>query len=255
MKKYQLSADLLPVFKMNPWWTFMGKYFGFPDCCIKAFCSSFDRSSSLFKGTGYVPCSSCNEKIINYTVVKQYTDMINAQRLHHIPFCTHENFELNSHLFKILDNFFVQNKVFPYEEILCRGGQEYLYQKFFNQTFSFVIHLLHKNTKESMTINLPELVSVETLGMILYSLKNTGLTPFNQKHILVETDLHSHYTIDHTKTNVSIEQYNTEISILLALCYQSFQKKDTKEPMLTTINSQNNTKNILQLTKKYSPIN
>lgn len=48
MSHYALSQELTPTFESNPWWTFMEKYFGFPDCCIKSFCESPERIPSPF---------------------------------------------------------------------------------------------------------------------------------------------------------------------------------------------------------------
>lgn len=64
----------------------LGKFLGFPDCCIKAFLKQMNEmrppSHERLKGTGYVACSDCVDK---------YTDMelmskITVNRLCPTPF-------------------------------------------------------------------------------------------------------------------------------------------------------------------------
>lgn len=51
-------------------WTIRGRYFGFPECCIQEFLPRIDMSTEdmlkeeprKLDGTGYMPCSVCNEK-------------------------------------------------------------------------------------------------------------------------------------------------------------------------------------------------
>lgn len=108
MRNYKLSKDMLEVFKKENWWTFVGKYFGFPDCCIKYFCEkkSYDIEKSLFIGTGYVPCPCCNKKIINQEVVQQYTEEINSQRWHTEHFGVSDELEDNPKFFEIMEDFY-----------------------------------------------------------------------------------------------------------------------------------------------------
>lgn len=66
------------------YWTMMGKYFGYPDCCIKDF---IDRSLKVLQakvledipphtkqqmdvsfGTGFVPCDACANKVTRETL-------------------------------------------------------------------------------------------------------------------------------------------------------------------------------------------
>jgi hypothetical protein len=62
---------------VNPdWWFISGHYFGYPRCCIEAFCrldhlhdSAFDKDginkqTLASKGTGFIPCALCAERVI-----------------------------------------------------------------------------------------------------------------------------------------------------------------------------------------------
>lgn len=51
-------------------WRVWGKWYGFPQCCVDAFCN-FDRFKGPYgtsvgprklDGTGYIPCDECNTK-------------------------------------------------------------------------------------------------------------------------------------------------------------------------------------------------
>ena len=43
-------------------WRMWGKWYGYPDCCIDAFCKSEQRFGGYFNGTGFVPCAKCYDK-------------------------------------------------------------------------------------------------------------------------------------------------------------------------------------------------
>lgn len=136
MQNYALSQELASVFKENPWWTFMGKYFGFPECCVKDFCQSSVKIPSPFDGTGYVPCSCCNKLIVSDIVKQEFTLGINQRRYHNQAFEVDDNFENNPLFFKTMEEFYMNNKAFPYDEMIGRGGQEYLFNKFLDKKFS-----------------------------------------------------------------------------------------------------------------------
>ena len=64
----------------------IGWYFGYPKCCIKAF--SYDRDNLVFNtsfyGTGFVPCKSCAK--LNAKDLKR---AINKKRIDPSPFPDH----------------------------------------------------------------------------------------------------------------------------------------------------------------------
>lgn len=46
-------------------WKKLGIYFGYPKCCIKAFCEGkTEHRLVISKGTGFVPCNTCTMRII-----------------------------------------------------------------------------------------------------------------------------------------------------------------------------------------------
>lgn len=50
-------------------WKKLGTYFGYPNCCIKAFCEGrTTHDIKITKGTGFVPCNQCMERIKNKEV-------------------------------------------------------------------------------------------------------------------------------------------------------------------------------------------
>jgi hypothetical protein len=45
------------------WYTIMGRFFGYPECCIKDFIriDNKNKGPRQFHGTGFVPCIKCNK--------------------------------------------------------------------------------------------------------------------------------------------------------------------------------------------------
>ena len=66
-------------------WEDIGTYFGYPECCIGAFCElqhlGRDWSHSIL-GTGFVPCKSCAETKTSEQLEQEIAD----RRLCHVPF-------------------------------------------------------------------------------------------------------------------------------------------------------------------------
>lgn len=235
MTKYILNKKLISTFEDNAWWVFMGKYFGFPDCCIKNFCSGGSKQSSLFDGTGYVPCSSCNSKITTPQAVQEFTDTINAKRYHNYVFNTNDNFEDNPEFFKIMEDFYIANHEFPYEEMVIRGGQQYLYQKFLNKDFSFFIYLENKKTKELSTMDLSKTLSSDAFYWIFNDLIDGPLTSHKKNALLEDLNLYTTHTIVHNKTKQSISDYMQDFELLMTTCFDIFSYSTLK-------NTTNNTK-------------
>ena len=46
----------------NSTWVRTGRYYGYPECYIQAFCNASPKPNPdrKFKGTGFVPCDTCN---------------------------------------------------------------------------------------------------------------------------------------------------------------------------------------------------
>ena len=72
-------------------WTLWGRYFGFPECCVKSFLTMEHVGGPDRKlwGTGYVPCLICNEKSEDELV-----ETINSTRKSKLPFPDMEVFEV-----------------------------------------------------------------------------------------------------------------------------------------------------------------
>lgn len=65
-------------------WRKLGRYLGYPDCCIESFILDLtdqsriaNRGKRKLTGTGYIPCAVCNKKTI-----KELKEAIVANRLH-----------------------------------------------------------------------------------------------------------------------------------------------------------------------------
>ena len=77
-------------------WEVFGRYFGYPECCIKAFLIGSHRGGPKRKlhGTGYIPCTECNEKL-----ECELLNSIKTNRKHYLPFPEVDNeiadFDLN----------------------------------------------------------------------------------------------------------------------------------------------------------------
>lgn len=229
MKKYILNNNLMSDFEDNSWWVFMGKYFGFPECCIKSFCSGNNKESSLFDGTGYVPCRCCNQKIVSPQVMQEFTNDINSKRYHNYLFNVNDNFEDNPKFFKIMEDFYIANKEFPYEEIVIRGGQQYLYEKFLSRDFSFFIYLQDKNTNEEFMLDLSKALSPESFFWIFNDLVEGPLTITKKNELLEELNLDLTHTIIHKKTKQSIKNYLIDFELLMMTCFDKFNKINHKQ--------------------------
>ncbi len=92
----------------------IGRIYGFPDCCIDTFCNSWSElpQESVFDGSGFRPCKSCNET----KTKEQLEDEIASRRLIPFPFYhTHhealpsryyrDGFELEDELYEHLYNY------------------------------------------------------------------------------------------------------------------------------------------------------
>ena len=72
-------------------WTLWGRYFGFPECCVKSFLT-MEHVGGLDRklwGTGYIPCLKCNEKSEDELV-----ETINSTRKSRLPFPNEEDWEI-----------------------------------------------------------------------------------------------------------------------------------------------------------------
>lgn len=76
-----------------------------------------------------------------------------------------------------MENFYITNHYFPYEEILYRGEQQYLYQKFLNKDFHFLVHVKNTYTKESESFDLPASVQFQHFSFLFNSIITDNLTP------------------------------------------------------------------------------
>lgn len=63
------------------YWTNLGRYFGYPDCCIRAFLEQDFPTDGPFDGTGYRPCHACAALPRD-----QVLEGIARRRRHHEPF-------------------------------------------------------------------------------------------------------------------------------------------------------------------------
>lgn len=43
-------------------WKMWGKWYGYPDCCVDAFCKGKQKKGGVFTGTGFVPCAKCYDR-------------------------------------------------------------------------------------------------------------------------------------------------------------------------------------------------
>ena len=66
MKSNDLEAHKKAMIERNSsQWQTYGEYFGYPECCVAAFrmLEHFGKDVEYkLNGTGYIPCSVCNEK-------------------------------------------------------------------------------------------------------------------------------------------------------------------------------------------------
>lgn len=47
----------------NDQWVVIGRYYGYPDCCIAAFPNKSNREVSIHQHQGFLPCEKCAERI------------------------------------------------------------------------------------------------------------------------------------------------------------------------------------------------
>lgn len=92
-------------------WSIMGKYYGFPQCCVNEFVSGASMGQTRkFEGTGYIPCEHCNENVEKDKLITY----INENRLH--PTCFPEDGDncFNENVFRMIfsDKFTEEEKSF-----------------------------------------------------------------------------------------------------------------------------------------------
>lgn len=225
MNQYKVSDFLEKTFNKEPWWTFMGKYFGFPECCIDSFCNTEIRENSLFNGTGYVPCPCCNKKIHDGNSKKEFIHQINKNRLHNFEFGMRDNTDDNPHFFQILEDFYLDNNVFPYEDIIFRGGFSYFYDRFSDKQFSFLIYLDDKISGETISINIVEKLAPAKFAHIIDELSYGRIEKYKKIMTLEMLNMEETHTFNSKKTKKEIKKYNLEITQLLDKSYQAFKNK------------------------------
>lgn len=80
-------------------WDILGKYYGFPQCCIDSFNKKLHVGKGMLKlcGTGYIPCNSCNQKseeeLLDYIANNRFalTSFPDAEYDEAIPFILDSN--------------------------------------------------------------------------------------------------------------------------------------------------------------------
>lgn len=66
----------------------LGKYYGYPDCCVDSFILSLQKPKSQYQinvhqGLGFIPCDSCATKILNGETT---IDQLIQNRIYKSPF-------------------------------------------------------------------------------------------------------------------------------------------------------------------------
>lgn len=62
-------------------WSIWGRFYGYPECCVEAFCKGEQVFSTQWSGTGFLCCDSCLSVTYNDMV-----DKINSRRIAINPF-------------------------------------------------------------------------------------------------------------------------------------------------------------------------
>ncbi len=92
----------------------IGKYYGYPDCCIKSFDLNKKKlKHNAFFGSGFVPCSDCFSKDISQLICN-----INLNRLCSIPFNLNSKISIYSIISDLENNFHIPKE---YKDILING--------------------------------------------------------------------------------------------------------------------------------------
>jgi hypothetical protein len=92
-------------------WSIIGKYYGFPKCCVDEFISGASMGQTRkFDGTGYIPCEYCNENVEKDELISY----INENRLHPTCFPEDGNNSFNENVFRMIfsDKFSEEEKSF-----------------------------------------------------------------------------------------------------------------------------------------------
>ena len=80
----------------------VGKYLGYPSCCVEDFCYRVEKGIHIQPRkcyrSGYVPCIKCNENKTTEELIKT----ININRIHEIPF-PDDNLDIEKEWSKIND--------------------------------------------------------------------------------------------------------------------------------------------------------
>lgn len=126
------NNNLINLIDLYPWWIFIGKYYGFPECCIENFC--LGNSNIKYQNlviNGFIPCNNC----INLDLQDLKKSIFNNRLLPEN--ITSYNDDLN--FFHLLEKFYLSYNINPINEILFRGGFDYLFKKYLNKQFNLFI--------------------------------------------------------------------------------------------------------------------
>lgn len=90
-------------------WVILGRFFGYPECCINAF-KNFEHiggDSRKLDGTGYIPCATCNKKSTKFLI-----DVINKKRISRLPFPEENSLSNDLHEIMVSSEFTMEEKEF-----------------------------------------------------------------------------------------------------------------------------------------------
>jgi len=94
---------------MTTAWTVLGKYYGYPQCCVAAFeVGEHILEDQLRKltGTGYIPCRHCNTTKTEAELI----EAINSNRIEQLPFPSETDYEVSVKQILSSDAFTVEEK-------------------------------------------------------------------------------------------------------------------------------------------------
>lgn len=216
LNTYLINHDLVSAWRENPVLTFIGLYFGFPECCVKQFClDNQPNQHSLFYGSGYVPCIVCDSQITNEYDKNKHIMQINKHRSHNYLFGNDE-LTHNPMFYDLLYQFFINNKIShqeTYKHILYMNAYDWSFKRLLNKNFD--LDVVYKDgSQNEQTVKMSDRVSFYAIHDFVSMITQKRMTKEVREYLLEMMWLEENDELDIQKTKENIVKLIRDIEML-----------------------------------------
>lgn len=216
LNTYLINHDLAPAWQENPGLTFIGLYFGFPECCVKQFCiDNQPNQDSLFYGSGYVPCSICDSQINNEHDKNRCIEQINKHRSHNYLFGNDE-LTHNPAFYDLLYQFFINNNIShqeTYQHILYMNAYDWSFKKLLDKNFDLDV-VYRDGSHNEQTVKMSNRVSFYAIHDFVSTITQKRFTKEVRAYLSEMMWLEENDELDVNKTKENIGKLIRDIEML-----------------------------------------